>query len=172
MLKLITFKKASRRILMLEIRRYQDADKPAVWELHRRALEATGAYFPGKWNDDLSDIQNHYLNNGGEFLVGILDGKIVCMGAFRRKSAALAEIKRMRVLPEYQRRGFGQIILNQLEAKAIQLGYTELCLDTTTLQIAAQQMYEKNGFTAAGRGKVPPFEVIYYHKSLISEKTK
>jgi hypothetical protein len=65
---------------MLEIRRYQDADKPAVWELHRRALEATGAYFPGKWNDDLSDIQNHYLNNGGEFLVGILDGKIVCMG--------------------------------------------------------------------------------------------
>jgi len=22
-----------------------------------RALEATGAYFPGKWNDDLSDIQ-------------------------------------------------------------------------------------------------------------------
>jgi GNAT superfamily N-acetyltransferase len=78
----------------------------------------------------------------------------------------------MRVLPEYQRRGFGQIILNQLEAKAIQLGYTELCMDTTTLQIAAQQMYEKNGFTAAGRGKVPPFEVIYYHKSLISEKTK
>ena len=157
---------------MLEIRRYQDADNPAVWELHHRALEATGAYFPGRWNDDLGDIPNHYLNNGGEFLVGTLDGKIVSMGPFRRKYGTTAEIKRMRVLPEYQRRGFGQIILNQLEAKAIQLGYTELCLDTTTLQIAAQQMYEKNGFTAAGRGKVPPFEVIYYHKSLISEKTK
>ena len=127
---------------MLEIRRYQDADNPAVWELHHRALEATGAYFPGKWNDDIDDIQNHYLNNGGEFLVGILDGKIVCMGAFRRKSDTLAEIKRMRVLPEYQRRGLGQAILNQLEAKAILLGYRELCLDTTTLQIAAQKMYE------------------------------
>ena len=155
---------------MLEIRRYQDANNPAVWELHHLALGPTGAYYPGKWNDDLHDIQNHYLNNGGEFLVGILDGKIVCMGAFRRKSDTLAEIKRMRVLPEYQRRGFGQIILNQLEEKASQLGYTELCLDTTTLQIAAQKMYEKNGFTATGRGQVPPFEVIFYHKSLISEK--
>ncbi|HJX35726.1 MAG TPA: GNAT family N-acetyltransferase [Dehalococcoidales bacterium] len=157
---------------MLEIRRYQDADNPAVWELHHRALEATGAYFPGKWNDDIDDIQNHYLNNGGEFLVGILDGKIVCMGAFRRKSDTLAEIKRMRVLPEYQRRGLGQAILNQLEAKAILLGYRELCLDTTTLQIAAQKMYEKNGFTEVRRGLMPPFEVIYYHKSLNREKMK
>jgi hypothetical protein len=33
-------------------------------------------------------------------------------------------------------------------------------------------MYGKNGFTATGRGQMPPFEVIYYHKSLISEKTK
>jgi ribosomal protein S18 acetylase RimI-like enzyme len=157
---------------MLEIRRYQDADNPAVWELHYRALEATGAYFPGKWNDDIDDIQNHYLNNGGEFLIGTLDGKIVCMGAFRKKSDTLAEIKRMRVLPEYQRRGLGQAILNQLEAKAILLGYRELCLDTTTLQIAAQKMYEKNGFTEVRRGLMPPFEVIYYHKSLNREKMK
>ena len=157
---------------MLEIRRYQDADNPAVWELHHLALEATGAYYPGKWNDDLHDIQNHYLQNGGEFLVGTLDGKIVCMGAFRRKSDTLAEIKRMRVLPEYQRRGFGQIILNQLEEKAFQLGYTELCLDTTTKQIAAQKIYEKNGFTEVRRGMMPPFEVIYYHKSLNPEEAK
>jgi ribosomal protein S18 acetylase RimI-like enzyme len=157
---------------MLEIRRYQDADNPAVLELHHLALEATGAYFPGKWNDDLDDIPIHYLNNGGEFLVGILDGKIVCMGAFRRKSDTLAEIKRMRVLPECQRRGFGQIILNQLETKAIQLGYTELCLDTTTLQIAAQKFYGKNGFIEVRRGLMPPFEVIYYHKSLNAEETK
>ena len=157
---------------MLEIRRYQDADNPAVLELHHLALEATGAYFPGKWNDDLDDIPIHYLNNGGEFLVGILDGKIVCMGAFRRKSDTLAEIKRMRVLPECQRRGFGQIILNQLETKAIQLGYTELCLDTTTLQIAAQIFYGKNGFIEVRRGLMPPFEVIYYHKSLNAEEIK
>ena len=62
--------------------------------------------------------------------------------------------------------------MNQLEEKASQQGYTELCLDTTTLQIAAQKLYEKNGFTATGRGQMPPFEVIYYHKYLNAEKTK
>jgi GNAT superfamily N-acetyltransferase len=158
---------------MLEIRRYQAADNPAVWELHHLALGPTGAYFhDGIWDADLHDIPHHYLQNGGEFLVGVLDGKIVAMGAFRKKSETLAEIKRMRVLPEYQRRGFGQAILNQLEAKAIQLGYTELCLDTTTLQIAAQKMYQKNGYNETGRGQLPPFEVIYYHKSLNPEETK
>jgi ribosomal protein S18 acetylase RimI-like enzyme len=151
---------------MLEIRRYQDADNPAVWELHHKALVATGAYYPGKWHEDLHDIRNHYLNNDGEFLVGILDNVIVCMGAFRKKSDTLAEIKRMRVLPEYQRRGFGQEILTRLEEEANQMGYTELCLDTTTLQVPAQKFYVKNGYTEVGREQIPQFELILYRKKL------
>ena len=70
---------------MLEIRRYQDSDISEVWELHHLALGPTGAFFrDGKWDEDLSDIQNHYLNNGGEFLIGVLDNKIVCMGLLER----------------------------------------------------------------------------------------
>ena len=152
---------------MLEIRRYQDIDNLAVWELHHLALGPTGAFFrDGKWDEDLSDIQNHYLNNGGEFLVGVLDNKIVCMGAFRKKSLTVAEIKRMRVLPDYQRRGFGQTILITLEAEASKMGYTELCLDTTTKQIAAQKLYENNGYIEVQRGKLSEFELIFYHKDI------
>jgi hypothetical protein len=33
-------------------------------------------------------------------------------------------------------------------------------------------MYEKNGFAEVRRGLMPPFEVIYYYKSLNQEKTK
>ena len=152
---------------MVKIKRYQDADNPAVWELHHKALGPTGAFYRGgKWDEDLHDIENHYLNNGGEFLVGILDNKIVCMGAFRKKSDTLAEIKRMRVLPGYQRRGFGQMILTRLEQEAVQMGYTELCLDTTTLQAPAQKFYEKNGYVEAGREQVPQFELILYREKL------
>jgi ribosomal protein S18 acetylase RimI-like enzyme len=156
---------------MLEIRRYQNTDSSAVWELHHLALGPTGAFFSeGKWDEDLRDIQNHYINNDGEFLVGVLDNKIVCMGAFRKKTATLAEIKRMRVLPFYQRRGFGQIILLKLEEKASILGYTELCLDTTTKQISAQKLYENNGYIEVGRGHMPPFELIFYHKNISSKQ--
>ena len=152
---------------MLEIKQYVDADLASVWELHRLALTPTGAYLgDGHWNEDLLDITNHYLKNRGEFLVGLLDNRIVCMGAFRKKSETLAEIKRMRVLPDYQRRGFGQIIMNKLELKALQLGYSELILDTTTKQVAAQQFYEKNGFVESGRGKFEEFELIFYRKKL------
>ena len=152
---------------MLEIRRYRDADKSAVFKLHHLALNSTGIFLrDGKWDEDLHDIENQYINNNGEFLVGVLDNKIVCMGSFRKKSDTLAEIKRMRVHPNYQRKGFGQTILNKLEAKAIELGYQELCLDTTTKQIPAQKLYEKNGYIEVGREKIPDFELIFYRKEL------
>jgi ribosomal protein S18 acetylase RimI-like enzyme len=144
-----------------------DADFASVWELHRLAIEPIGVFLKnGSWDDDLRDITNHYLKNRGEFLVGLLNNRIVCMGAFRKKSETLAEIKRMRVLPDYQRRGFGQTIMNQLELKALQSGYSELILDTRTKQIAAQQFYKKNGFVESGRGKFEGFELIFYRKKL------
>ena len=76
----------------------------------------------------------------------------------------------MRVLPDFQRRGFGQIMLNKLEEKAFQLGYKELCLDTTTKQLPAKKFYEKNGYIEVGRGQMPPFELIFYHKNISSKQ--
>ena len=58
------------------------------------------------------------------------------------------KIKRMRVYQEYQRQGFGQIILQKLTEAAKQQGYTELCLDTLPQNIPAQKLYEKYGLTS------------------------
>ena len=91
---------------MLTIRRYQAADYEIVWDLHRKALAPIGILVrDDKWHEDLYDIENHYINNHGEFIIGLLESKIVCMGAIRKKSDALAEVKRMRVYPEYQHLG-------------------------------------------------------------------
>ena len=152
--------------LPLKIRQYKPSDKDPVWELHRLALEPTGAMLPGKWNDDFNDIQKNYINNGGDFLVGTLDNRIVCMGALKKKSETMAEIKRMRVHPDYQRKGFGQIILDKLEEKARQFGYTELCLDTTTKQVPAQKLYEKNGYHEVRRTRYAGLEIIFYEKKI------
>ena len=62
----------------LHVRRYAPKDKRAVRRLHDDALNEVGAHLgSGPWDDDLDDIENVYLDSGGEFLVGILDGKIV-----------------------------------------------------------------------------------------------
>lgn len=114
---------------MLQIRRYRSEDQQTVWELHNLALQQVGAHAGnGPWDDDLHDIERIYIDAGGEFLVGEIGGKIVAMGAIRPTSKTRAEVKRMRVCPQHQRRGFGQAILAELEATAKRLGFEILHL--------------------------------------------
>ncbi len=150
----------------LHIRRYQSSDHDTVVHLHRLALEQLGAFLNNPaYQQDLLDIEKSYLNSGGEFLVGELDGEIVAMGAFRKITPEKAEIKRMRVHPDHQRKGFGQLIYNQLEQTARQMGYKILILDTSTKQIPAQKFYLKNGYQEIQRIK-KELELIIYEKIL------
>jgi ribosomal protein S18 acetylase RimI-like enzyme len=155
-------------MVKLTIRRYRSSDRDAVWKLHLQALEPTGAMLPGgPWNDDdLNNIENEYLNRAGEFMVGIIDRKIVCMSALKKKTNSTAEIKRMRVYPDYQRKGLGQLMLDKIEERARQLGYKELELDTTTKQVAAQKLYEKNGYRRTSQINYGGLDIIFYEKKL------
>ena len=151
----------------LVIRRYKQDDHDAVWELHNIALWKVGAHAGnGPWDDDLHKIEEVYLDNGGEFLVGLLAGRILAMGAIRRVTGEKAEVKRMRVHPDYQRRGLGQQILTALEARAREIGYRTLVLDTAVVQTAAQQLYLKNGFREIGRTVLAGFDAILFEKQL------
>ncbi|HYU77153.1 MAG TPA: GNAT family N-acetyltransferase, partial [Ktedonobacteraceae bacterium] len=118
-------------------------------------------------DDDVYAIEEVYLKNRGEFLIGECHGLFVAMGALKRTSPERAEIKRMRVHPDYQGRGYGQLILDELEARARALGYQILHLDTSILQIPAQRLYEKNGFREVGRDIYQDLEVILYEKQLV-----
>jgi ribosomal protein S18 acetylase RimI-like enzyme len=152
---------------MFTLRSYGTGDLAAVEDLHVFAIQQAGAYLGrGPWDDDVYAIKEVYLNNQGEFLLGEWDGRVVAMGGFRRTAPERAEIKRMRVHPDYQGRGFGQIILDELETRACALGYKTLHLDTSVLQIPAQKLYEKNGFREVGRDIYQQLEVILYEKQL------
>lgn len=155
----------------LHIRPYRLQDHAAVMYLHHVALEALGVWKnSGSWDSDLGDIEGSYFQNGGTFLVGVLNNDnapVVAMGALRRTSPTRGEIKRMRVLPGLQRHGFGQAILMALEEEAIRRGYVILHLDTTILQIAAQKLYLKNGYQETGRiTQGVLWETIFYEKQL------
>jgi ribosomal protein S18 acetylase RimI-like enzyme len=152
---------------MFTLRRYEPTDLEAVEYLHVYAIQQAGAYLGrGHWDDDIYAIEEAYLNNQGEFLIGEWDGKFVAMGALHRTSPERAAIKRMRTHPDYQGRGFGQLILNELEARARAMGYKTLHLDTSVVQVVAQKFYEKNGFRVVGRDMYQNLEVILYEKDL------
>lgn len=151
---------------MLTIRRYQEADHDQVWNLHKLALLASGAFVEsGLWDDDLHHVEQVYIDSGGEFLVGLCDDQMVAMGALTINDSK-AEVKRMRVHPDHQRQGYGQAILQQLEQRARQLGFRTMQLETTMQQEPAQHFYRKNGYTEIKRTQWRHFTVIHYTKEL------
>lgn len=149
------------------IRRYKNAYKGQVKNLHRIALESAGAFDKsGKWDSDLDNVSEVYLN-GGEFLVGLVEDEIIAMGALRKISDEIGEIKRMRVHPDFQGNGVGQIMLELLEKRAKELDFKIIQLDTTVKQTAAQKLYEKNGYAEIRRETEGwPLEMIFYQKQL------
>jgi GNAT superfamily N-acetyltransferase len=135
----------------VEIRRFVASDASEAWELHKVGLRQYGIdRGDGPWDDDLRDIMSTYLATRGEFLVAVNSDRLVGMGGLRQVDAAIAEIKRMRVRPDFQRRGIGTAILQRLVDRARELGYRSLILDTTALQVPAQKLYLKNGFVEVG----------------------
>ena len=150
------------------IRRYEPEDQAAVATLHETALRQAGTFAEGheELDRDLDNIEAVYLDNGGEFLVGVLEDRTVAMGALRRSDEHRAEIKRMRVESASQGRGFGRTMLEALESRARELGYAMLHLDTAVRQRAARRLYETHGYREAGMGLVGPLESVFYEKSL------
>ena len=153
----------------MHIRRYEPGDKRAVRRLHDDALNEVGAHLgTGPWDEDLNDIEGVYLGSGGEFLVGILEGDVAAMGAIKRDSPDVAEVRRMRVRPDLQGRGYGQAMLDALHCRAAGLGYSTLHLDTTVQQRVARRLYLKNGYREVGRGSIGPFDCIYYERGAVA----
>ena len=153
----------------MHIRRYEPGDKRAVRRLHDDALNEVGAHLgTGPWDEDLDEIEGVYLESGGEFLVGILEGEVVAMGAIKRVSPDVAEVKRMRVRPALQGHGYGQAMLDALHRRAAGLGYSTLHLDTTVQPRVARRLYLKNGYREVGRGSIGPFECVFYERGAVA----
>jgi ribosomal protein S18 acetylase RimI-like enzyme len=152
---------------VFELRSFRDDDAKAVWQLHDLALEDAGAHGGrGPWEDDLREVRASYLDSGGDFLIGFVDGELVAMGGLFRHSRDEAEIRRMRVHPDFQRQGLGRLLLERLEERARALGCKTIRLDTTGQQTAARRLYESAGYRETGRRQTARFLFIDYAKTL------
>ena len=150
------------------IRQYKPSDKEEVFRLHIETMKAAGAYAEtGNWDEDFDDIEGIYINNGGDFVVGILDGVIVASGALKKITEKVVELKRMRVSIPLQHHGYGRKILSYLEARAKILGYETIELDTLEKQTEARRFYENNGYKEFKReDRKEVGETIFYKKEI------
>jgi len=77
------------------------------------------------------------------------DGAAAC-GSFKEYEAGTAEIKRVFTQEKYRNRGHAKTIMEALEAKAKEKGYTKLILETGMVLKAAIKLYCGMGFKITG----------------------
>ena len=155
---------------MLNIRRYELKDNASAKELNYAGLKQMDP--DTCWegievaDGDYNDIENIYINHRGDFLVGTLNGEVVVTGAVKYLTSTCAEIKRIRVKPDYQRKGYGEAMLKRLIEVARELGYKTLRIDTMTTNTRAQQLFNKAGFTFSFQGKIGDYPVNFYYMDI------
>lgn len=153
----------------LTVRPFESEDHDQAWTVHLEALRESALDFDrDKVDDDLIAIQDRCRSAGGEFFVGLHEGTIVAIGGYQPKDADSVEIRRMRVHPTYQGRGFGRRLLTTLENRAVDAGFDRAVLYTLECLIAARRLYESAGYEEFQRELHPATgdDMIYYEKRL------
>jgi GNAT superfamily N-acetyltransferase len=83
---------------------------------------------------------------GGGLLIGLLDGRPVTGGAFRRFDDTTAELKRIWTDSGYRRQGRGRALLAELETAIAARGYRRVYLTTGDRQPEAEALYLSTGY--------------------------
>ena len=109
----------------------------------------------------MHDIQRDYLEQGGDFLAAVAEGRIVGTGAFRRdETEGYCELKRIALLPEYRGQGLGYALVKELIARAQTLGYAKIVLWTNRLKLArAVAFYAQIGFVEVPHADADPEDI-------------
>lgn len=98
--------------------------------------------FGSDGKNSFQDWENE--NSKFVFVVAEINSEIVGCGAIRPIDTTTGEVKRM--YAKYPGKKIGQTILGFLENEAVNLGYTNLVLETRVKNESAVQFYQKQGY--------------------------
>lgn len=154
----------------LSIREYEPSDADRVWEVHRRTIEDSPLPFVTneEFDADLKNVEEHYAETGGRFLVGSVDDTLVATGGLKPLSEESIELRRLRVLPAHQRNGYGTALLHRLEEFAREQAFDRIELHTDDVLTTARRMYETRNYEETHRQPHPLIdgEIVFYEKDL------
>ena len=130
---------------MLKIRPFTPQDQSAARQLVLEGLGGHFGYIDETMNPDLDDIWQHYVADGGVFVVAEMDGLLVGTGALIREGED-GRLVRMSVCKSQQRQGIGRQLVRHLIQKANEQGYKRLLVETNHDWFDAIGLYQSCGF--------------------------
>lgn len=129
------------------------------------------AEFPGGNYSPTYPTAAAFAAPDGVFLLVVDDDDTVGCGGIRRVAMpdgelGVFEIKHVFLRPRTRGRGWGRLLLNELELRAREFGARALVLDTHHTLDAAGQLYRTSGFAEIARYNDNPNATRWYRKQL------
>jgi putative acetyltransferase len=134
------------------IRPIRAGDNAAIASIIRRTLAEFGANKPGTvyFDPTTDDLFSLFSVHGSAYFIAEVEGKIVGgSGVFPTKGLpeGCCELVKLYLLPEMRGQGLGLMLMEKCFQKAIDLGFSEMYLETMPELKTAIGLYEKAGFT-------------------------
>jgi len=135
------------------------------------AVSIIGQIIPEYVDAHLEDLTSLKPPDGIIYLL-VVEGDIAGMGALRKLSHKIGEIKRMYIRPFYRGRGYGKQMLNRLLKVGRRFGCSSFLLETSKFMTVAQHIYKSFGFIE--REEYPESETptLFRQYQLYMEKTE
>lgn len=114
------------------------------------------------WKPLIEKQAEKAIENSILTLVAYDEGKPIGMGRIVGDGAVICYIQDLIVIPEYQGRGVGQMLMESLIdfVKELKLPDTQIMLDLMCA-VGRENFYKKNGFTARPTDKLGPGMIMY-----------
>lgn len=116
------------------------------------------------FQEELAALPGKYSYPKGRLYVITVDGEIGGCVGLRPFDTHTGEMKRLYIRPQFQGRGLGRQLAEQMIIDARKIGYHTLLLDTLPTMHTAIALYEKLGFTDTSAYYNNPIEGTRYFK--------
>lgn len=140
----------------------------SVEEFLTKCFSAVGIpYSPQDRHADIADVERHYMRNGCFWCLfdeEVLAGTVAVRNIGTDNKAV--ELKRMFVMPEYQGKGCGRLLLEHAIAYARERKYERMCLDTRRQFSAARHLYLSRGFREVEKYNDNGYAELYFELAL------
>ena len=133
------------------IRNIEPFDNAKIEQIIKSSILEFGLPMKGTAYED-SETKNMYESYQGEKEVYFIlekNGEVLGGGGIKSLSDNndnICELQKMYFAPEIRGKGYGKLLINKCEDAAIEFGYKQCYLESTTELKAAIHLYQKNKF--------------------------
>jgi putative acetyltransferase len=137
-------------------RPWKPEDRDTVPLIVETCLAEYGVSFD-KYDVDFRDaveVEKYFWNKTGELWVceDLKTGMVVGTAGYYaiQRGSEVAEIRKLYLLPSARGKGFGRALLETLERRIKNRGFTKICVQTITCLEEACKLYQSAGYREAG----------------------